>query len=204
MGEAAGMGGKPRQALSGGITRALADVAKVIARHQGRAAIIGGIAVIGRGVPRLTRDIDVAIAGQDLSAGALAAELESVEIVPRIADAIAFAEESQVLLMRHRASGVDIDVSRSWLPFELEALAAAGPATLGGVRVAIAQADDLIIFKAVAWRPQDQQDIERLLALHGERIDLERVRRHVKELGDALEVDRLRELDAMIERVRGA
>ena len=61
--------------------------------------------------------------------------------------------------------------------------------------------EDLIIFKAVAWRPQDQQDVERLLALYGSRIDLERIRRHVKELGEALEVDRLRDLDGLIARV---
>lgn len=37
--------------------------------------------------------------------------------------------------------------------------------------------------------------------LHGGQIDLERVRRHVRELGDALEVDRVRDLDAMIARL---
>lgn len=195
------MGGKSRQALSSGIVRALADVAKVVGGHEGHAAIIGGIAVIARGVHRLTRDIDVAVAGSNLATEALVEELGRAGIAPRIADAVAFAEENQVLLMRHRDSGVDIDVSRAWLSFELEALAAARPEVLGGVSVAIAQAEDLIIFKAVAWRAVDQQDVETLLALHGETIDLERVRRHVKQLGDALEINRLRDLDAVISRI---
>lgn len=195
------MGGKSRQPLSSGIVRALADVATVVAAHQGRAAVIGGIAVIARGVPRLTRDIDIAVAGADLTSAALADELEHAGIVPRIADAVAFADENQVLLMKHAASGVEIDVSRAWLPFELEALAAAKPESLGGVRIAITQPEDLIIFKAVAWRPVDQQDVERLLVLHGTTIDLERVRRHVKELGEALEVDRLRDLDTLVARL---
>jgi hypothetical protein len=195
------MGGKSRPTLSSGIARALQDVAKVIARHEGRAAIIGGIAVIARGVPRLTRDIDVAIAGEDIPIRALASELAEVGIVPRIADAIAFAEESQVLLVRHTESGVDIDVSLAWLPFELEALAAASSESLGGVRTSIAMPEDLIIFKAVAWRPQDQQDVERLLALYGSRVDLDRIRRHVKQLGDALESDRLGDFEAVVARV---
>lgn len=194
------MGGKSRQALSTGIVRALADVARVVALHEGRAAVIGGIAVIARGVHRLTRDIDIAVAGADLSTAALSDELKRVGIVPRIADAVAFAEVNQVLLMRHQTTSVDIDVSRAWLPFELEALAAAKPESLAGVRISIAQPEDLIIFKAVAWRPQDQQDVERLLALHGDHVDLGRLRRHVKELGDALEIDRLRELDLVIAR----
>jgi hypothetical protein len=195
------MGGKSRSALSRGIARALGDLAKVIEQHEGRAAVIGGIAVIARGVPRLTRDIDVAIAGEDATVTELADELSRVGIVPRIADALTFAEASQVMLLRHRPTGVDIDVSRAWLPFELEALAAAKPELLGAVRIAIARPEDLIIYKAVAWRPQDQQDVERLLALHGSSIDLERVRRHVGALGEALEVDRLRELDALIAQI---
>jgi len=35
--------------------------------------------------------------------------------------------------------------------------------------------EDLVIYKAIAWRPQDQQDVERLLALHGARMDLARL-----------------------------
>ena len=101
--------------------------------------MIGGIAVIARGVPRLTRDIDIAIAGADLSVGDLANELSRAGIEPRIKDALAFAEENQVLLARHRESGVDVDVSRAWLPFEIEALAAANVELLGGVRISVAQ-----------------------------------------------------------------
>lgn len=194
------MGGKSRQALSTGIAQALADLAGVLEDHERRGAVIGGIAVIARGVQRVTRDIDVAIAGADQSATALADELQRHGIVPRIADAVGFAEQSQVLLMRHAVSGVDIDVSRAWLPFEIEALAAASKELLGGVRIAVARPEDLIIFKAVAWRPQDQQDIERLLTLYRD-IDLERVRRHVSELSEALELDRVRELDALIGRL---
>jgi predicted nucleotidyltransferase len=195
------MGGKSRTGLSTGIARALSDVAGALDAHEHRAAVIGGIAVIARGVRRVTRDIDVAIAGADQPTASLANELQRHGIVPRIADAVAFAEQSQVLLMRHAATGVDIDVSRAWLPFEIEALAAASKELLAGVRIAVARPEDLIIFKAVAWRPQDQQDIERLFALYEPELDLERVRRHVGELSEALEIDRVRELDALIARL---
>ncbi len=196
------MGGKSRQSLSAGIVQALADVAKVVDAHKHRAAVIGGMAVIARGLQRLTRDIDIAIAGEDVSSAALADELQRYGIEPRISDAVAFAEESQVLLMRHEASGVDIDVSRAWLPFEIEALAAADYQTFGGVHIVIAQPEDLIIFKAVAWRPQDQQDVERLLSLYGERVDLDRIRRHIRELGEAIEEDRLSGFDSMLARLQ--
>jgi predicted nucleotidyltransferase len=61
--------------------------------------------------------------------------------------------------------------------------------------------EDLIIYKANAWRPQDQQDVERLLALHARAIDVDRVRRHVTELSEALEFDRIQVLEAPIRRI---
>lgn len=67
--------------------------------------MIGGIAVIARGVPRLTRDIDIAVAGTEITSSVLADELGRVGIHPRIADAVAFADENQVLLMEHAESG---------------------------------------------------------------------------------------------------
>jgi hypothetical protein len=102
--------------------------------------------------------------------------------------------------MKHAATGVEIDVSRASLPFELEARAAARDENLAGVRIAVIQAEALIIFKAVAWRPIEQQDEERLLTLYGARLDLERIR--LKALDAALEVDRVRELDAVLARTR--
>lgn len=108
-----------------------------------------------------------------------------------------------MLLLRHAETGVDVDVSLAWLPFELEAMAAGGPVKLSGVSLQVAQPEDLVIYKAIAWRPQDQQDVERWFVLHGARMDLGRVRRHVRELGEAMEQDRLHDLETVIRRVLG-
>jgi len=194
------MGGKARVELSNSVHLTLEDLAPVLDRHRGRSIVIGGIAVIARGVPRVTRDVDVAFSGAEVTLSGLLTDLDAAGIVPRIDDAIEFAAESQVLLSRHAKTGVDIDVSFAWLPFEMEAIAAASPAMLGAAQLPVAQPEDLVIYKTVAWRPQDQQDIERLLALHGARMNLARVRRHVQELGEAMEEDRIRALDALILR----
>jgi hypothetical protein len=54
----------------------------------------------------------------------------------------------------------------------------------------------------VAWRPQDRQDIERLLALHGQRIDLERVRGLVSEICAALDDSaRAAEFEDLVKRI---
>jgi len=204
VGQGAGMGSKPRRvALSTGLVAAIRATAEVLSRHPGQGMVIGGIGVIARGVGRLTRDVDIAVAGHGGQAAAWLDELGGAGLASRIPDAAAFAAETQVLLLRHAASGVDVDMSFASLPFELEAIASAPLETIAGARVAIARAEDLVIYKSLAWRPQDQQDIERLLALHGGVIDLERVRRHVSQLGEALELDRWQELEALIRRVLG-
>jgi len=164
--------------------------------------LIGGMAVIARGVPRLTRDVDATVAAGELDARGLAEEFQKHGVLPRITDAIDFADARQVLLLRHDASGVDVDVSLAWLPFELEAIAAADTIDLGGVLIRVARAEDLIIYKAVAFRPQDQQDIERLLTLHGKKVDLARIRRTIEAFGEAIdEPDRLAAFDRIAKAV---
>jgi hypothetical protein len=193
------VGGKARRTrLSLGIVDTLQAIAKMIDARPLGCAVIGGIAVIARGVRRLTRDVDLVVEGAAIDATSLVAELATVGIVPRIADPVEFATESLVLLMRHAQSGVDVDVSLAWLPFELEAIAEATSETIADVRLPVARAEDLVIFKAVAWRLQDQQDVERLLAIHARDLDLDRVRRRVAELAQALEVDRSSALEALI------
>jgi hypothetical protein len=164
--------------------------------------LIGGIAVIARGIPRLTRDVDATVAGAELGLSDLLVMLEAHALVPRIDDATAFAEANQVVLLRHEPSGVDVDLSIAWLPFELDALAAAETLEIAGTRVAVARAEDLIIYKAVAFRPQDQQDIERLLILYGSTVDLARIQRIVAEFAQALdEPGRPEELARILRRV---
>jgi hypothetical protein len=72
------------------------------------------------------------------------------------------------------------------------------------VALPIARAEDLVIYKAVAWRERDRSDIERLLVAHGDHIDLTRVRRVVREFAGALdEPERIGEFDRLVERATG-
>ncbi len=196
------MGGKPRSSnLSGRLARTMEAIGRVLERHPGQGMVIGGIAIIARGFERATKDVDVTFSGADVSIASLMEELGSAGIEPRIPNAAEFAATTQVLLVRHATTMVDVDVSRAWLPFELEAIARAEMTTLAGVSLPVARAEDLVIYKMIAWRPRDQQDVERMLLLHGDTMDLERVRRHVRELSEAIETDRLADLEAMIARL---
>ena len=144
---------------------------------------IGGVAAISQGVRRTTTDIDVAVRAEGIDLEALVRRLSRHGIRPRQPDAVAFARSSQVLLLVHSPSGVDLDVSLAWLSFEHEALAARVTVDFAGVRAPAARPEDLLIYKLFAARPQDLKDAESLLLMHRKTIDLARVRRVLEQLG---------------------
>jgi predicted nucleotidyltransferase len=174
---------------------ALADLAAALASTGVRHMLIGGVAVVARGVTRFTRDLDAAVWGPDIELAALVETLSQHGFVSRVVDLEEFVRRTQVLVLRHRASDTDVDLSLAWLPFESEALDLATRERLGGQEVPVARAEDLVIYKAVAARPRDLEDLEGLLLLHGPCLDLARVRRIVGEFAAAL--DDPRRLEAL-------
>lgn len=166
--------------------------------------IIGGIALIARGVHRFTTDIDAAVRGDAIRPEELLAVLGHHGIAPRIPEALSFAEENLVLLLRHEATSVDLDVSFAWSAFEHDALAACTPARFGSVTIPTSTPEDLVVFKAIAGRPKDVDDAEALLLLYP-KVDVGRVRRRVAELSALAEAPELLEaFDTLAARVRQA
>ena len=184
-----------------GMAAALEAVAAWLEALPAPAMVIGGVAVIAHGVARQTRDIDVTVRAGDMTLSALIEAAAAHAITPRIPHAEEFARSSQVLLLSHGPTGTPVDASMAWLPFEDEALARASWTSLGKVRVRVATAQDLVIYKAVAWRERDRDDIERLLALHAGVIDLESVRQRVTEFAEALDApERVVEFERLLAR----
>jgi hypothetical protein len=149
--------------------------------------IIGGVAVIAAGVPRETIDLDATILGRAAELDSTIRALAKHEIVPRVPNAVALARNSQVLLLRHEPTGITMEVSFAWLPFEEEALSRARAIEIYGVTVPVARPEDLIVYKVAAWRDRDRTDVERLLVLHLPQIDIDRVRDLVRQIALALE-----------------
>ncbi len=182
--------------------RALVDALDEI---PGPSMIIGGVAVIASGVPRQTVDIDAAILGRAATLDDVVATLARHGITPRTPHALEFARERHVLLLGHEPTHVMMELFFAWLPFEEVALARAKEIDIEGFSVRIAMPEDLIIYKAAAWRDRDISDVERLLALYLDTIDLDRVRNLIREIGEALdEPQRLESFDALVKRVRRA
>ncbi len=166
--------------------------------------VIGGIAVIAHGVAPQTIDVDATILASRLDPSHILAALASCSIHPRIPDVLELAERSQVLLLVHKTTGVTLEVSFAFSSFEQEALERAVEVDFGGVKIPVAVPEDLVIYKALAWRDQDRYDIEQLLTLHGDRIDLERVRAFVREFSQILGApERVSEFDRLLHKALG-
>jgi predicted nucleotidyltransferase len=182
---------------------ALQDLVAWLKAGKVPGVVIGGLAASILGRPRLTRDVDVLVLlDEGLWAEFLAGGLR-YDFSPRHDNTLAFAQETRVLLMRHRESGIDVDIVFGSLPFEKEAVARAIWVELGDVEVPLPLPEDLIIMKAVAHRPQDLADIEAILAAHP-KLNLRRVRRWVREFAAALSMPEiLNDLEALLSRRTG-
>lgn len=187
------------------ILEALADLAKALQRIEAPSMVIGGIAVIAHGVARQTVDIDATVLAARLDTAQILKALADCSIRPRISNFLEFAEKSQVLLLVHEKTQVTLEISFAFTSFEQEALAQAVEVSFGGVKISVASPEDLVIYKALAWRDRDRYDIEQLLTLHSDRIDLERVRAFVHEFAQILEApERIPEFERLLQKIMGS
>ncbi len=162
-------------------------VQQLIDRFDQKGIIIGGIAASLLGQPRLTADADALIL---LSLDEIPQLLQVAQengIVPRISDVISFARQSRVLLLKHKASGINIDISLGLLPFEVEAVERSQVYKTGTLCLRLPTPEDLIILKAVAHRPKDMLDITAVIAAQPE-LDRERIEFWVQQFADLLEM----------------
>ncbi len=182
------------------LLNALHDLVSWLQAKNTPGVIIGGVATSIIGKPRLTRDVDAVVlldydmAGEFLSAGT------QFGFFQRHPDVLAFAKKNRVLLVHHKISGIDIDISLGVLPFEEEAINNAEWIEIEGVKVPLPRAEDLIIMKAVAHRERDLFDIESILDAHPD-LDFKRIRKWVNEFSRALEMPEiLNDLENILKR----
>lgn len=141
------------------LLQAGARVQRILERHDWAFCFIGGVANFRWGTPRLTNDLDLTLltgfGAEETYTAALLAEFES-----RISDAAEFALRNRVLLLR-TPDGFGIDVALGAMPFESSAIdRSTNVEFVPGAVLRTCSAEDLIVHKAFAARPQDWVDIE--------------------------------------------
>lgn len=140
--------------------------------QQFKFCFIGGIAVQRWGEPRVTEDLDLTVLspfGEERSI--IDPILERFQ--SRHPNPLQFALQARILLLKD-ANGMEIDLSIGGLPYEermLERSVDWGVPGSGTIRVC--SAEDLVVLKSFANRPQDWIDIENIVIRQSSGLDHE-------------------------------
>jgi hypothetical protein len=164
----------------------LADIAELLHREGIGYALVGGLAASLRGQTRATADIDVIIGINVDRAVAFASGLEGTKFRPLFDDVTEVVERSFILPLRHRLSNVKVDLALGLSGFEQQALARAQPMEIFGTLVPVVTAEDLLVMKILAGRPQDEQDARGIVTVQKDRLDWDYCLKVAGELGEAL------------------
>jgi hypothetical protein len=180
------------------IVEAVNILSEVFSGRSVRHALIGGLAASIRGRRRLTEDVDFLLDVPQLALPGLLDELA----------ARGFSLDPMVVIgqyvREHMTSfsfgTVQVDWLKPVLPLYSRALADAKPVDWSeGHPIRVATAEGLILTKMVAFRPQDQVDIETLLTANRDEVDAALIRSEWSPFADS-EPERTSWLEAAIDR----
>ena len=184
------------------LVRALGAVSEWLDAAATPGVIIGGVAASILGRPRLTEDIDVLVVLERDEWPPFLAAGREFGFVPRIDDALDFAETSRVLLVSHQPSGIPIDIVLGTLSLEDEIVRGARKVEIAGVAIPLPTPESIVVMKAIARRARDIADIEGILEVH-DRLDLDWVRARLTEFDQALgRTELLDEFNRILTRTR--
>jgi hypothetical protein len=162
--------------LPGDSVRAVESMAEALDARSIRYALIGGLALAVRGRPRFTQDADFLLEVPQVALPELLTELVNRGFT--LQPSVVIEQFVREHLSSFRFRRVRIDWLKPVLPLYSRTLADAERLEwTEGHTVRVASAEGLILTKLVAFRPQDQIDIETLLIANRDRIDAERIRR---------------------------
>lgn len=132
--------------------------------------VIGGVAVQRWGEPRQTVDVDATLL---TGLGRVESAIERLlsQFNSRIDNPHEFAMQNRILLLQSQ-QGTNIDLSFGALPFEERLIERSSEWTVprhGIIRTC--SAEDLVVLKAFANRPQDWIDVEKVIIRQGQRLN---------------------------------
>jgi hypothetical protein len=153
---------------------AACEVQQFLEKREWKFCIIGGLALARWGQPRATADVDITLlTGYGDERQYVDALLEQFR--PRIENAHDFAVLNRVLLLK-ASNGIGIDIALAGFPFEERVIDRASNFEYSPTApLMTASADDLVVLKAFADRPQDWIDIQGILVRQGDNLNWKQI-----------------------------
>jgi hypothetical protein len=170
-----------------------------MAHHNIPYALIGGMATSYRSQPRFTKDIGFLVNVPQPILPALLEELRrrgfDFDLLATIGE---WARHLMVVLMYH---GIRIDWLKPLIPVYLHVLNRATEETWLDQPIRMASAEGLILLNLLAFRTQDQIDIENLVAANRDTLDLNWIKAEWQAIAD-LDDPRVRRLLDLVDESR--
>lgn len=157
------------------LARAAADILQFLETKGRPACAIGGLVVSRWGEPRATSDVYLTVLADFGDERKVLAELLS-KYPSRVADPKAFADANRMALLV-LPGRINADVSLAAFPFDREVLERSTMWELRqDVSIRTCSREDLVIYKLLAGRPGDIQDVMGVVGRQGSALDTERIR----------------------------
>lgn len=164
---------------------ALREVDAFLKAHDVPYVVIGGIANAVRGEPRATHDADLKVLIKGMTIAQFRALVEA-RFKPYHHSWLGRAE-SALIISFEVAPDMIVDLLVAVLPYEEQAIQRAELTEIEGLSLPVCTAEDLIIHKAIADRPKDWLDIEKVLLRQRGKLDVAYVRDWLAQFAEALE-----------------
>ncbi|MEO2036015.1 MAG: nucleotidyl transferase AbiEii/AbiGii toxin family protein [Planctomycetaceae bacterium] len=155
-----------------GILKTAVNVNKTLCSLGYPFCVIGGLALQRWGEPRMTVDIDVTVLSGFGNESVVVEQLLQ-NFSARIEDVVNFAQQNRIALLKTE-EGIGLDVSLGALPFEERVMERSSDWIIpeyGTIRTC--SAEDLVILKTFAARPQDWIDVQSVVMRHAGTLDRE-------------------------------
>ena len=191
--------------MPGSVAEVLGDLSKALRDLRIAWYVFGAQALVLRGFPRATADLDVTVLLGATPTSRLATVLGRRGFKPGLGDA-AFVAATRVLPVVHTSTGFPVDIVLGGPGLEELFASAAEKMKVGRLHVPVATATHLVVMKVLAGRPKDIEDAAALLAGRADQIDVKELNDLTKDLASALAEDdvlvHLREATRRASRVR--
>jgi hypothetical protein len=133
--------------------------------------LVGGLAVNYYGAPRATGDIDISLLVSSDNINVLLANLQKGKFVLHPKEIMTLVNISNHFLLFDPSNTYRIDC---WIPktnFELQALKRRKRVKLAGKNIHLPSAEDLILFKLIAGRNKDTEDLKWIVKRQKDKLD---------------------------------
>ncbi|MFZ2655808.1 MAG: nucleotidyl transferase AbiEii/AbiGii toxin family protein [Victivallales bacterium] len=170
------------------LEKTLLKITRILDKNRIPYMLIGGYAMVIHGFPRLTQDLDISLG---IDTERISDVLKAVEddFKTLVNDPMAFARDTNVLLLQDTETGIRIDLIFTFIEFERKAIDEAVEIEFKGEKIRNVSLENLIVYKMLAGRERDKEDVEMILAEKIDSVDARNISDIIREMSSILQND---------------